>query len=98
MNTQLEKLFLQYKLSEKDQYEIKQIYALLPMQKQNNLLQNFWNLASRLIQIEEEIREEREILVWSAITNIEDTIELVKKELMSSENQKQLDSLKNELI
>jgi hypothetical protein len=97
MNTQLNKLFVQYSLSEKDQYEIKQIFALLPTYKQNHLLQNFWNLASRLIQIEEEIREEREILVWSAIANIEDTIELVKKELMGSNNQQRLDSLKNEL-
>lgn len=97
MNTQLKKLFEQYNLSQKDQYEIKQIYALLPMHKQHNLLQNFWNLASRLKQIEEDIREEREILVGDALTNIENTIELVKKELMSSENQKKLDSLKIEL-
>jgi hypothetical protein len=41
MNTQLEKLLTQYNLSQKDQYDIKQIYALLPMHKQNNLLQNF---------------------------------------------------------
>jgi hypothetical protein len=97
MNTQLNKLFVQYSLSEKDQYEIKQIYALLPTHKQNNLLQNFWNIASRLIQIEEEIREEREILVDTALIKIENTIELVKKELMSSENQKKINSLKEEL-
>ena len=97
MNTQLEKLLTQYNLSQKDQYEIKQIYALLPTHKQHNLLQNFWNLASRLIQIEEEIRVEREILLDNALINIENTIELVKKELMSSENQKKINSLKDEL-
>jgi len=74
MNTQLEKLLTQYNLSQKDQYDIKQIYALLPMHKQNNLLQNFWNLASRLIKIEEEIREEREILVWDKVENIKNII------------------------
>jgi hypothetical protein len=47
---------------------------LLPMHKQNNLLQNFWNLASRLIKIEEEIREEREILVWDKVENIKNII------------------------
>lgn len=93
MNTQLEKLFLQYNLSEKDQYEIKQIYALLPMQKQNNLLQNFWNIASKLIKIEEEIREEREILIGNKVedikniilfnreTKVRDHIEQLKREL-----------------
>lgn len=75
MNTQLEKLLTQYSLSQKDQYEIRQIYALLPAHKQHNLLQNFWNLASRLIQIEEEIREEREILVWGLYDDIDAAIE-----------------------
>ena len=40
MNTQLEKLFIQHSLSQKDRYEISQIYALLPNTKQQNLLQN----------------------------------------------------------
>lgn len=97
MNTQLEKLFVQYNLSQKDQYEIRQIYNLLPTHKQHNLLQNFPVLAMKLNKIQEEIREEREILVGKAITNIENTIELVKKELMSWEHKNQLDSLKNEL-
>lgn len=97
MNTQLEKLFVQYHLSKKDQYEIRQIYNLLPTHKQHNLLQNFPILAMKLNKIQEEIREEREILVGKAITNIENTIELVKKELISSKNESDLDSLKQEL-
>lgn len=97
MNTQLEKLFVQYHLSQKDQYEIRQIYNLLPAHKQHNLLQNFPILAMKLNKIQEELREEREILVWNAITNIENTIELVKKELTSSENHDKLNSLKKEL-
>jgi hypothetical protein len=63
MNTQLEKLFAQYYLSQKDQYEIRQIYNLLPIHKQHNLLQNFPILAMKLNKIQEELREEREILV-----------------------------------
>jgi len=97
MNTQLEKLFTQYSLSQKDRYEINQIYVLLPKVKQQNLLQNFAVLAAKLHKIENDLREERELLMWNALRNIEDTIELVKKELMSSEHQNQLDSLKKEL-
>lgn len=93
MNTQLNKLFVQYSLSEKDQYEIKQIYALLPTHKQNNLLQNFWNLASRLIQIEEEIREEREILVWDRVDNIKNIILHNREKRVRTH----IDQLKNEL-
>lgn len=93
MNTQLNKLFVQYSLSEKDQYEIKQIYVLLPTHKQNNLLQNFWNLASRLIQIEEEIREEREILVWDRVDNIKNIILHNREKRVRTH----IDQLKNEL-
>ena len=97
MNTQLKKLFIQYGLSEKDRYEINQIYVLLPMVKQQNLLQNFAVISSRLHKIEDDLHEERELLMWNALQNIEDTIELVKKELMSSEHQNKLDSLRKEL-
>lgn len=51
MNTRLEQLFEQYKVSPKDRYEINQIFWLLPMEKQKNLLHNFWSLAIRLEQI-----------------------------------------------
>lgn len=93
MNTQLEKLFQQYNLSPKDRYEITQIYMLLPTQKQHNLLQNFWNIASRLIQIEEEIREEREILIW-------DKVEEIKNIILHNREQRvrnHIDQLKKEL-
>ena len=74
MNTQLEKLFQQYNLSPKDRYEITQIYMLLSIEKQHNLLQNFWNIASKLIQIEKEIREEKEILIWNKVEEIKNII------------------------
>jgi GTPase involved in cell partitioning and DNA repair len=70
MNTQLEKLFTQYSISKKDRYEIIQIYVLLPSTKQQSLLQNFPALASRLHKIEEDLREERELLIGSEVDNI----------------------------
>jgi len=63
MNTQLEKLFTQYSLSEKDRYEINQIYVLLSKVKQQNLLQNFAVLAAKLHKIENDLQEERDLLM-----------------------------------
>jgi hypothetical protein len=63
MNTQLEKLFTQYNLSQKDRYEINQIYVLLPKVKQQNLLHNFAIITAKLYKIENDLQEERELLM-----------------------------------
>ncbi|MCP4523168.1 MAG: hypothetical protein GY828_03025 [Candidatus Gracilibacteria bacterium] len=80
MNTQLEKLYEQYSLSPKDRYEINQIYSLLPMHKQRNILQNFPVLASKLKKIETELREERELLMGSEINHLESILLRNRKE------------------
>jgi len=61
MNTLLQRYFDKYDLSKKDKYEINQIFGLLPVDKQQNLLNNFDLLAIRLNKIEEDIRIERNI-------------------------------------
>jgi hypothetical protein len=70
MNTQLEKLFEQYHLSEKNRYEINQIFWLLPINRQHNLINNFDVLAVKLNQIETEINLERRILIWDIFKDI----------------------------
>ena len=40
MNTKLDFLFQEYKISEKNKYEIKQLYNLLPDYKKQNLIRN----------------------------------------------------------
>lgn len=71
MNTRLEKLFEIYNISEKDKYEINQIFWLLPTNKQQNLLSNFNAFAIRLEQINKEINLERRILIWDLFQDIE---------------------------
>ena len=71
MNTRLEKLFEIYNISEKDKYEINQIFWLLPINKQQNLLNNFNAFAIRLEQINKEINLERRILIWDLFQDIE---------------------------
>jgi len=80
MNTLLQRLFDNHSVSDKDKYEINQIFELLPVNKQQNLLNNFDLLVIRLDKIEEDIRVEREILVWDALQNIRNAIEMAKRE------------------
>lgn len=70
MNTRLEKLFEKHNLSEKDRYEINQIFWLLPPDKKVNILNNFDLLAFRFEQINKEIELERRILIWDLVQDI----------------------------
>jgi len=94
MNTRLEQLFEQYNISPKNRYEINQFFWLIPNHKKQNLLNNFEVLAIKLFQIEEEIKIEREILIWNALDNIKKTIEFVKKEEFKNKVKGEIDSLK----
>ena len=94
VNTLLEKLFEKYNLSEKDKYEIRQIYDLLPPDKKQNLLNNFETLALKLRKIEEEISSEREILIWDALLDIKNVIDRVKKERLKNETKSKINFLK----
>ena len=70
MNTQLKKLFEKYNLREKDKFEINQIFWLLPLDKQKNILENFDILAFKLEQQYKEIELERRILIWDVFNDI----------------------------
>ena len=63
MNTLLEALFEQYSVSEKDRYDIRQIFSLLPSDKQKNLIKSLPVLAGRLQKIENDLYQERDILM-----------------------------------
>ncbi len=97
MNTRLESLFEKYNLSEKDRYEIRQIYGLLPIEKQKNLLKNFEVLVYRLQRIEEEIGAERKILIWWALDNVKNAIDQVRKEKTLQNTKKGIDFLRQEI-
>jgi len=79
MNTRLQRLFNEHTLPDRDKYEINQIFELLPPDKKQNILNNFDLLAIRLNKIEEDIKIEREILVWDALQNIQSILQIIKK-------------------
>jgi len=70
MNTRLEMLFLKHNVSDKDRYEINQIFWLLPANKQQNILKNFDIMIFRFEQIHKEIDLERRILIWELFKDI----------------------------
>lgn len=70
MNTRLEMLFEKYNVSDKDKYEINQIFSLLPSNKQQNILKNFEVMIFRFEQIHKEINLERRILIWDLFEDI----------------------------
>ncbi len=71
MNVLLEKLFEQYNISEKDRYEILQIFQILPDEKKQLLLTNFEKLAKSIEKISQDIIIEQEILLDSILPEIQ---------------------------
>jgi len=70
MNTRLELLFEKNNVSAKDRYEINQIFWLLPLNKQQNILNNFDQMIFKFDQINKEINLERRILIWDLFEDI----------------------------
>ncbi len=91
MNTRLELLFENYKVSVKDRYEINQIFWLLTPTKQQNILNNFAQMIYRFKEIDEEINLEREILIWNEVNNIKNII-------INSRINKEKEELRKELL
>ena len=75
----LEKLFEKFSTSEKDRYEMRQIFELLPEKKKKNILANFEVLSLRIQKIQRDLQLEQEILIWSAIERIREAIARAKK-------------------
>jgi len=70
MNTQLQKLFDEYDISDKDCYEINQIFWIVDDEKKHKILANFELLAKKIKKIEEEIILEQSILLDNILPDI----------------------------
>lgn len=97
MNIYLHSLFEKYKLSEKDRYEISQIYWFLPIEKKQNLIQNFGLVAAKIIKIEETLELEKEILIWNSVERIKNSILENRKQKIDAHIKKEIDLLKGEI-
>lgn len=84
INIYLEKLFEKYEVSTKDRFEIRQIFTFLSDTKKQNLLDNFWSLAIFLKISHSEMIKEQEILLWKIVSNIENEIQQIWKNILKS--------------
>lgn len=78
MNQALEKLLQNDLLTDKDRYEIRQIFNIVDEQKKQNILNNFDKMLLSIAKIKIEMREQQEILLGKAISNIEKAIRLAR--------------------
>lgn len=97
MNIYLEKLFERYKLSEKDRYEILQIYTFLPENKRQNLINNFEVIVFKIQKIEQTLELEKEILIWDSVERVRQAVLQNRKKTLDEQIKKQIDLLKGEI-
>lgn len=95
MNTQLEKLFIQYDFSQKDRYDFLQIYTLLPGHKKVRVVDHFDEIMSQLTWLRREIYAEQEILFGTALKNIEEKLSQIGKKKVLSGSRKEISLLKD---
>ncbi len=75
MNVLLEKLFEQYGISEKDRFEILQMFQIMSDSKKHLLLNNFEKLSKRIEKISNDIIIEQGILLDSILPEIKKIVQ-----------------------
>lgn len=94
MNVLLEKLLLNSLLNDKDRYEIRQIFNFVDDKKKLNILNNFENILNKIVKIKFELRQQQEILLWKAISNIELSIKQAKNNWIKNATSLSIKNLK----
>jgi len=97
MNAYLQTLFEKYKLSDKDRYEILQIYTFLPDDKKQNLISNFEFIVLKIKKIEQTLELEKEILIWNSVERVRNSILEKRKQKIDEQIKKEIDLLKGEI-
>ena len=97
MNTKLEKLFEKYNFSQKDRFEISQIFFLLTEERKQNLLKNFDEFEPSINKINSDIDTEKDILIWSAVEKIKNSILEERKNKIDENIKDEINSLKDEI-
>jgi hypothetical protein len=67
-------------LSDKDRYEIRQIFYMLSPQKQQNIISNFNIMVDRINKFKEDIEEQQKILLKTAASKLDDIVLQTQKE------------------
>ncbi len=83
-------------LSDKDRYEIRQIFYMLSPQKQQNIINNFNIMVDRINKFKEDIEEQQKILLETAASKLDDIVLQTQKENIIWETCEFLDWMKQE--
>ncbi|NUJ97239.1 hypothetical protein HGA92_00450 [Candidatus Gracilibacteria bacterium] len=78
MNTVLLRLFEQHDVSEKDRYEIGQMYNFLSEEKKQRLIKDFEIFIKKVKKFQKQLKEEKDILIGETINEIKQIIEQTK--------------------
>jgi len=97
LNTLFEKLLTESNLSEKDRYDIKQIFYLLPDEKKQRLMSNFQALCHNIDCINRDVAIEQKILFENLITDLDQILKNSKNKSIQSEAQERILWLKSEI-
>ncbi len=79
MNIMLEQLLDKSPLEQVDKFEIRQIFYILPAEKQINFLANWDKTETYLLKLRENLVKEQEILLGKALENIEKALSNAKR-------------------
>lgn len=94
MNVFLEKLLENDLLTQKDKYEIRQIFQVVDDRKKQHILNNFDKILSSIAQIKIEMREQQEILLGKAVSNIERALRQARKNGIKNATTSSIQNLK----
>lgn len=95
MNIILEEYLKNPILSDKDRYEIRQIFNVVDDEKKQNILKNFPKMLESIKALKEDLIQSQEILLWRAISNIERSIKQAKSSWIIWWTSSSISSLKN---
>lgn len=97
MNLILEEKLEKSLLSKKDIYEIKTFFIFLTEEKKINFINNFDNIVFKILKIEQDLKQSQEILLWKAISNIENAIKKSQLKWLKNASKQSIWELKNEM-
>ena len=94
MNVILENLLQNELLSDKDRFEIRQIFDVVSDDKKQNIINNFDKILIWIAIIKKELREQQEILLWKAIANIEKALKTARNNGIKKGTTSSIETLK----
>jgi len=94
-NARLEKLLVHPVLTDKDRYEIRQIFSFVDQTRKMNILAHFEILIEKIVALKEDLRGQQEFLLGKAMENIYRSINTTNNRAVKSVTSDNIKRLKN---